>query len=218
MFIKDGVYREIDVKVDAPIAEGTILTFGGTLAAEDASDAFGIVPENIYVLPPTKKTRVVIGGTIDLDDPANKGVTFSDAVVKALGMDINFVPAAEAGGGGLGAITVNARAFGSGSHMFGMLAYARYDGTKWLAELDNALCNVYFLGDAAYISTPAYPLPTEENIKLFLVVYRPTLDGITVTLSGDISQEPITVYTDGGTYGQSGYEITGIAHIDLDNG
>lgn len=100
MFIKDGVYREIDVKVDAPIAEGTILTFGGTLAAEDASDAFGIVPENIYVLPPTKKTRVVIGGTIDLDDPANKGVEFSEAVVNALGADINFVPAAEAGGGG----------------------------------------------------------------------------------------------------------------------
>lgn len=105
MFIKDGVYREIDVKVDAPIAEGTILTFGGTLAAEDASDAFGIVPENIYVLPPTKKTRVVIGGTIDLDDPANKGVEFSEAVVNALGADINFVPAAEAGGGG--ALIVN---------------------------------------------------------------------------------------------------------------
>lgn len=100
MFIKDGVYREIDVKVDAPIAEGTILTFGGALAAEDASDAFGIVPENIYVLPPTKKIRVAIGGTIDLDDPANKGVEFSEAIVNALGADINFVPAAEAGGGG----------------------------------------------------------------------------------------------------------------------
>lgn len=102
MFIKDGVYREIDVKVDAPIAEGTILTFGGTLAAEDASDAFGIVPENVYVMPPTKMINVAVGGIIDLLDPANANVTLSEAVMKKLGEDFNFVQFNEHTGGGGG--------------------------------------------------------------------------------------------------------------------
>lgn len=97
MFIKDGVYRDVDISgLTAPILEGTVLTATGAIAAADGSDAFGIVPENIFVMPPTKMTRVAIGGTIDLQDPANSDVVFSEDIINALGADINFVPAAEA--------------------------------------------------------------------------------------------------------------------------
>lgn len=101
MFIKDGVYRSVDVSgLTAPIAEGTILTETGAIAAADGSDAYGIVPENVYVMPPTKMINVAVGGIIDLLDPANANVTLSEAVMKKLGEDFNFVPAAEAGSGG----------------------------------------------------------------------------------------------------------------------
>ena len=96
MFIKNGIYRNVDIsKLTAPIAEGTVLTASGLVANVDGSDAYGIVPEKISAIPPTKMARVVIGGTIDLQDPANANVTISDAVIKALGDDINFVPAVE---------------------------------------------------------------------------------------------------------------------------
>lgn len=96
MFIKDGTYRSVDVSgLTAPILEGTVLTSAGAVAAADGSDAFGIVPETVFVMPPTKMVNVVIGGTIDLQDPANANVAFSDNIINALGGDINFIPAAE---------------------------------------------------------------------------------------------------------------------------
>lgn len=97
MFIKDGTYRDVSIAgLTAPIYEGTVLTESGAIAKADGSDAFGIVPENIYIMPPTKMTRVVIGGTIDLQDPANANVTISKAVQDALSADINFIPGAGA--------------------------------------------------------------------------------------------------------------------------
>lgn len=96
MFIKDGTYRSVDVSgLTAPILEGTVLTSAGAVAAADGSDAFGIVPETVFVMPPTKMINVVIGGTIDLQDPANANVEFTDDIINALGGDINFIPAAE---------------------------------------------------------------------------------------------------------------------------
>lgn len=97
MFIKDGTYRSVDVSgLTAPIIEGTVLTSAGAVAAADGSDAFGIVPETAFVMPPTKMINVVIGGTIDLQDPANANVTISKAVQDALSADINFIPGAGA--------------------------------------------------------------------------------------------------------------------------
>lgn len=97
MFIKDGTYRDVSIAgLTAPIYEGTVLTESGAIAKADGSDAFGIVPENIYIMPPTKMTRVAIGGTIDLQDPANAHVTISKAVQDALSADINFIPGAGA--------------------------------------------------------------------------------------------------------------------------
>ena len=100
MFIKDGVYRSVDVSgLTAPIAEGTIMTAAGAIAAADGSDAYGIVPENVYVMPPTKIINVAVGGIIDLLDPANANVTLSEAVMTKLGEDFNFVQFNEHTGG-----------------------------------------------------------------------------------------------------------------------
>lgn len=105
MFIKDGVYRDVDISgLTAPILEGTVLTATGAIASADGSDAFGIVPQTIYEIPPTKLASVVVGGTIDLLSPANANVEFSEAVMKALGADINFVQNSEAAGGGGGGV------------------------------------------------------------------------------------------------------------------
>lgn len=105
MFIIDGVYRNVDISgLSAPILEGTVLTETGAIASADGSDAFGIVPQTIYEIPPTKLASVVVGGTIDLRSPANANVEFSEAVMKALGADINFVQNSEAAGGGGGGV------------------------------------------------------------------------------------------------------------------
>lgn len=107
MFIIDGVYRNVDISgLSAPILEGTVLTETGAIASADGSDAFGIVPQNIYEIPPTKLASVVVGGTIDLRSPANANVEFSEAVMKALGADINFVQNSEAAEGVGGSIQI----------------------------------------------------------------------------------------------------------------
>lgn len=107
MFIIDGVYRNVDISgLSAPILEGTVLTETGAIASADGSDAFGIVPQTIYEIPPTKLASVVVGGTIDLRSPANENVEFSEAVMKALGADINFVQNSEAAEGGGGVFPV----------------------------------------------------------------------------------------------------------------
>lgn len=89
MYIKDGIYKSIKAAVSTPITAGTVLTINGLEAT--AATAYGIVPETINVLPPTGRIYVAIGGTIDLTDPANKGITISKEMQKAL-VDIDFVP------------------------------------------------------------------------------------------------------------------------------
>lgn len=91
MYIKDGIYRQLKAKVAAPIAAGTVLTAGGTQAAANGSDAFGIVPERIDVLSPTGMIYVAVGGTIDLESPQNAGITLSEEMQLAL-TGINFIP------------------------------------------------------------------------------------------------------------------------------
>lgn len=93
MFIKDGIYRSIKPQVALPIAEGTVLTINGLAATADT--AYGIVPANITAISPTNQIYVAVSGTIDLKDPANKAVSFSEDMIKALGKDFNFVPAEE---------------------------------------------------------------------------------------------------------------------------
>ena len=96
MYIQNAVYKTIKPKdVPLPIAAGTVLTVSGRIAAEDGSDAFGIVPEKVTNIGPTGKLNVAIGGTIDLTSPANQDAVFSEAMIQALGKDFNFVPASE---------------------------------------------------------------------------------------------------------------------------
>ncbi len=77
--------------MEFPVAEGTVITAG---------DVTGIVPQNVTLAPPTAMIYVATGGTIDLTSEANKGVSFTEAQIKELGADFNFIPAQEGGGGG----------------------------------------------------------------------------------------------------------------------
>lgn len=83
MFIANATYKTISTEGQTfPIAEGTIISNG-------------IVPQTIDIEPPTHRISVAVGGTIDLTSEANKGVSFTDEQIKALGSDFNFVPASE---------------------------------------------------------------------------------------------------------------------------
>ena len=101
MYIKEAVYRTVPItNLTFPVSEGTILTVNGNVANQDGSDAYGIVPENIYSIPTTGRAYVAVGGIIDLDSEANRHVAFSEAMIQALGSDFNFVRAVEVAGGG----------------------------------------------------------------------------------------------------------------------
>lgn len=93
MEIRNAIYKTVPVRnLTFPLAAGTVVTAGGTLANSDGSDAYGIVPETVALLPLTKRLYVAVAGTIDL---ATCGATFTDTMIKALGEDFNFVPAKE---------------------------------------------------------------------------------------------------------------------------
>ena len=99
MYIKDAIYKPVRIKAPLPLAEGAVLTLGGNLASEDGSDAYGVVPQRVTVLPPSRKINIAVSGTIDLTE--NKNVTFSDNMIAGL-HEFNFVPYQEASGGGGG--------------------------------------------------------------------------------------------------------------------
>lgn len=104
MYIKDAIYKPVRIKAPLPLAEGAVLTLGGNIASEDGSDAYGVVPHRVTVLPPSKKINIAVAGTIDLTE--NKNVTFSDNMIAGL-HEFNFVPYAEpepGGGGGVPAL------------------------------------------------------------------------------------------------------------------
>ncbi len=88
MYIKNATYKAVPTGgMSFPITEGTVVTAGGVT---------GIVTENLSAAGPTAMIYVAVGGTIDLRSEANKGVSFTDEQVKALGSDFNFIPASEA--------------------------------------------------------------------------------------------------------------------------
>lgn len=134
MYIKDGIYRSIKPQVALPIAEGTVLTINGLAATADT--AYGIVPTNVTALSPTKQIYVAVSGTIDLKDPANKAVSFSQDMIKALGRDFNFVPAEE-GSSGLPEITESD---------VGKVLEATENGAEW-AEAGSGEVPVFKFGD-----------------------------------------------------------------------
>lgn len=92
MYIANAYYKAIPVTgATFPLAAGTIVTANGTTPAS-AEQYFGIVPEKVDKMPTTGYIFVAVSGTIDLD---TCGVTFTDAQIKALGADFNFVRAKE---------------------------------------------------------------------------------------------------------------------------
>lgn len=92
MYIQNAYYKAIPVTgATFPLAAGTIVTANGTVPAS-AEQYFGIVPEKVEKMPTTGYIFVAVSGTIDLD---TCGVAFTDAQIKALGADFNFVRAAE---------------------------------------------------------------------------------------------------------------------------
>lgn len=93
MYIQNATYKTIPTEgLTFPLEAGTVLTIGNVT---------GIVPENVAVAAPTGVLYLAVGGTIDLTSEANAGITFTDAELNALSGDFNFIPLAEAGGGGL---------------------------------------------------------------------------------------------------------------------
>ena len=73
MFIDCAVYRSIDIsELELPIEEGTILDSNGEVVTDEIEYAYGIVPERIDVMPPTKMANIAVSGVIDLDSPANQ--------------------------------------------------------------------------------------------------------------------------------------------------
>lgn len=87
MYIKNATYKEVPTAgLTFPLAEGSVITVGGVT---------GIVEQNVAAAGPTAQIYIAVGGTIDLRSEANKGVSFTDEQVKALGSDFNFIPAKE---------------------------------------------------------------------------------------------------------------------------
>ena len=87
MFIQNAVLKSINADgLSFPLAEGSVVSVGGVT---------GIVPTTLGVRPATNRIYVAVAGTVDLTSDANKGVTFTDGQIKALGKDFNFVPAVE---------------------------------------------------------------------------------------------------------------------------
>lgn len=91
MFIQNAVLKSISAEgLTFPLSEGSVVSVGGVT---------GIVPTTLGVRPATNRIYVAVAGTIDMTSDANKGVTFTEEQIKALGGDFNFVPAVESGGG-----------------------------------------------------------------------------------------------------------------------
>lgn len=98
MYIQNVIVKSIKSDgLSFPLPEGSVVTVGGVT---------GIVPTTLNVRPATNRIYVAVAGTIDMTSDANKGVTFTEEQIKALGGDFNFVPAVESGGGGGGGETV----------------------------------------------------------------------------------------------------------------
>ena len=87
MFIQNAVLKSISAEgLTFPLSEGSVVSAGGVT---------GIVSGTLDVRPATNRIYVAVAGTIDMTSDANKGVTFTDGQIKALGKDFNFVPAVE---------------------------------------------------------------------------------------------------------------------------
>lgn len=95
MYIENVTLKSVPAdSLVLPVEEGTILTKNGTIPA-DLSQAYGIVPQKITNIPPTKKIYLAVAGTIDLK---LNNVSFTEEEMQALGRDFNFVPGDEGGG------------------------------------------------------------------------------------------------------------------------
>lgn len=95
MYIENVTLKSVPAdSLILPVEEGTILTQNGTIPA-DLSQAYGIVPQKITNIPPTKRIYLAVAGTIDLK---LNNVSFTEEEMQALGKDFNFVPGDEGGG------------------------------------------------------------------------------------------------------------------------
>lgn len=95
MYIENVTLKSVPAdSLVLPVEEGTILTKNGTVPAS-LSQAYGIVPQKITNIPPTKKIYLAVAGTIDLK---LNNVSFTEEEMQALGKDFNFVPGDEGGG------------------------------------------------------------------------------------------------------------------------
>lgn len=95
MYIENVTLKSVPAdSLILPVEEGTILTKNGTIPA-DLSQAYGIVPQKITNIPPTKRIYLAVAGTIDLK---LNNVSFTEEEMQALGKDFNFVPGDEGGG------------------------------------------------------------------------------------------------------------------------
>lgn len=114
-----------------------------------------------------------------------------------------------ANAGGAACIRLSATDFNSTSRLFGFLVYAYLDNGSWIVECD---ADEYWEPIYGY-NEPARrlvckPLPSDENVGLFLV---DEVDNIQ-TITGNISTTPTTLYFSYGSVVQgnnTAYRITG---------
>lgn len=159
MYIKDAIYRSVSPNPNLyPISAGAVLTATGAMAGDDGSGAYGIVPQTVATPAATGLLSVAIAGTIDLEDPANADVSFSDAVMAAL-HEINFVPAQETA-----SVPVPAAADS------GKVPMAGDNGTVAWTSVPHILCS---LSTAASLATMMYisPVITAANQNVGTTYY-----------------------------------------------
>lgn len=78
---KNAVYREIEMnwgEITLPLKAGTPVGLNGQIAND--SDAVGIVPQTVSVLPVVKSIRILVGGSVSL---AEVNAAYGSALTKA---------------------------------------------------------------------------------------------------------------------------------------
>ena len=100
--------------------------------------------------------------------------------------------------------------FSSSSHTLGLIGYFRQINNRWTL-IGNGQ-DVYWENNNPCAYSLLSP-PADTGMKVFWIVYAPSLDEIDLTFSGDINSTPITVY-DTDNNGYNGYELTGVGCVE----
>lgn len=86
MNVKNAVYKEIEMdwgSITLPLKEGTPVSVYGKIA--NNAGAIGLVPQKVTVLPVVKSMRVLVGGSVSLEEvEAAYGAALNEAAKEAM--------------------------------------------------------------------------------------------------------------------------------------